>query len=96
MESAKGLPAVGSELKSLANTRSKVMNSNRGSTTYESIILEKQDRALFLKNEIESIQKSLRDKKIAEGPSHESNSALPFLGLAFLGLVLGILSSVLI
>ena len=34
MESLKVVPGASSELKSLANTRSKVMNSNRGSTTY--------------------------------------------------------------
>ena len=32
--SLKAVPGATSELKSLTNTRSKVMNSNRGSTTY--------------------------------------------------------------
>lgn len=48
LESVRVIPPASSELKSLGDTRSKVMNSNRGSTTYESLVREKQDRVVAI------------------------------------------------
>lgn len=47
-----------------------------------------------LKNEIESIQKIVRDKKIAEGPIKNEKSIVPYILVGIVGIVAGFVSSV--
>lgn len=47
-----------------------------------------------LKSEIESIQRSVREKKIAEGPKKKSSSWLPLIGVTVLGALAGLASSI--
>lgn len=46
-----------------------------------------------MRNEISGIEKSIRERTIAQGPQKSGGSWLPVVGLAVLGVVVGVFSS---